>query len=138
MRKEIEASESQQAVLKQQHQQDYHKALLELYKESDRLKRIKKEQDVSMTKEKQSMQAELNSRLKVLNKEKEEELNKLETDYKRIETRRKMAQKENDILDQEEEAEMQLYKLRMHQDLEKEKTDAEDLKERLLGENTKK
>lgn len=95
MRREIDASQAQQAKLENEHQQQYHKALLELYRESDRLKKIQKEQDATLTKDRLVMAKELQGKLNVLEKEKRVELVQLEGEYRRIETKRKMAQKEN-------------------------------------------
>ena len=70
-----------------------------------------------MSKEREVMRKELESKLVAVERSKGKELKQLDEEYRKIELRRRMAQKENEILDQEEEAEMQLYKLRMHQDL---------------------
>ena len=70
-----------------------------------------------MSKEREVMRKELESKLVTVERSKGKELKQLDEEYRKIELRRRMAQKENQILDQEEEAEMQLYKLRMHQDL---------------------
>ena len=70
-----------------------------------------------MSKEREVMRKELESKLEAVERSKGKELKQLDEEYRKIELRRRMAQKENEILDQEEEAEMQLYKLRMHQDL---------------------
>ena len=72
---------------------------------------------MTLSKEREVMRKELESKLEAVERSKGKELKQLDEEYRKIELRRRMAQKENEILDQEEEAEMQLYKLRMHQDL---------------------
>lgn len=73
-----------------------------------------------------------------LHQEKEDQVNKLLKEYEDIEEKRRLAKKQNEIFEIEEEAEMQLYKTKIHQQEQEELDRTEEQKERLLGENTKK
>ena len=100
---------------KEEEIEEYQKTLLGLYKESDRLKNIMKTQDEKMTKERKAFVVEFQQKLKVFEKEKEAELIKLQSQYQAIEVQKKRAEMQHRIYNEEQEAEMEQYKAKIHQ-----------------------
>ena len=56
---------------------------------------------MTLSKEREVMRKELESKLEAVERSKGKELKQLDEEYRKIELRRRMAQKENEILDQE-------------------------------------
>ena len=81
-----------------------------------------------MTKEKDVFVSEFKEKLRILEKQKEAELVKLKEEYESIEVQKRRAEMQHRIYNQEEEAEMELYKAKIHQQEQDELTATEDRK----------
>lgn len=129
----LEMEEVQSAMRKEEEAGQYQKSLLTLYKEHERLKNILKTQDEKMTQEKEAFVRDFQLRLRELEQEKTVEVDELQRKYDEVEGQRQKAELQHQIFNEEEEAEMELYKVRIRQQEEDELTRAEDRKELLLG-----
>jgi small-conductance mechanosensitive channel len=77
VRTQLELNERTTENERAREEEQYQKKLLELYKESDRLKKILKTQDERLTEEKTGFRRQFESALQAYNREKDEELVKL-------------------------------------------------------------